>query len=340
MHPKVLFVVGDTGSASYCMPLWEKWKNKKKNNWKILGEDYVVKALNLYKYSEELIDNYNKKISFEKNLEFLNWKPDIIFCSATFKKIETDSIIYSKNKNLKGIQFFDTWYNYYKRLVKIDNKILAKKVCVINKTAIRDAVLEGVDKKRLVIIGQPYFEKIRVKKTKKPPNNNIMFINQPISKYKELGFLNYDEKDVWDILLPAMKKVRSKYKNFYFAMHPQENKISLKKKIIKDLNITFLRNGQEGLEQSDTILGIFSSLMIDAFFINKKVVSIQPKFRTRNLCILSKAKYIELTSDESELVNYLRVGKKIENNTTNILQKSMVGSLKRLELLLGNEKKN
>ena len=46
MHPKVLFVVGDTGSASYCMPLWEKWKNKKKNNWKILGR-YVVKALNL-----------------------------------------------------------------------------------------------------------------------------------------------------------------------------------------------------------------------------------------------------------------------------------------------------
>ena len=160
MHPKVLFVIGDTGSASYCMPLWEKWKNKKKNNWKILGEDYVVKALNLFKYPEELIDNYNKKISFEKNLEFLNWKPDIIFCSASFKKIETDSMVYSKNKNLKGIQFFDTWYNYYKRLVKIDNNILAKKVCVINKTAIREAVLEGVDKKRLVIIGHPYFEKI------------------------------------------------------------------------------------------------------------------------------------------------------------------------------------
>ena len=30
-------------------------------------------------------------------------------------------------------------------------------------------------------------------------------------------------------LLPAMKNVRSKYKNFYFAMHPQENRISLKK---------------------------------------------------------------------------------------------------------------
>ena len=85
MHPKVLFVIGDTGSASYCLPLWEKWKNKKKNNWKILSEDYVTKALNLFKYSEELIDNYNKKISFEKNLEFLNWKPDIIFVQLHFE---------------------------------------------------------------------------------------------------------------------------------------------------------------------------------------------------------------------------------------------------------------
>ena len=80
--------------------------------------------------------------------------------------------------------------------------------------------------------------------------------------------------------------------------------------------------------------------MVDAFFENKKVVSIQPKFRTKNLCILSKAKYIELISDESELAKYLFGGKIIKNNTTNIFHKSMVGSLKRLELLLGNEKKN
>ena len=136
-----------------------------------------------------------------------------------------------------------------------------------------------------------------------------------------------------------MKNVRSKYKNFYFAMHPQENKISLKKKIIKDLNITLLRNGQEGLEQSDTILGIFSSLMVDAFFENKKVVSIQPKFRTKNLCILSKTKYIGLVSDENELEKYLIGGKIIKNNSKNVFQKSLVGSLKRLELLLDNEKK-
>ena len=57
------------------------------------SEDYVTKALNLFKYSEELIDNYNKKISFEK--KFLNWKPDIIFVQLHLRN-ETDSIVYSK----------------------------------------------------------------------------------------------------------------------------------------------------------------------------------------------------------------------------------------------------
>ena len=64
MQPKILFVIGDTGSGHYCLPLWEKWK--KKHDWKILSLDYVINALNLCRFSENLINEYNEKISFEK----------------------------------------------------------------------------------------------------------------------------------------------------------------------------------------------------------------------------------------------------------------------------------
>ena len=339
MQPKILFVIGDTGSGHYCLPLWERWKNKKKYDWKIISLDYVNKALNLFRFSENLINKYNESISFEKNLKEINWKPDLIFSSASFKKIEADSLVYSRKKKVNGIQFFDSWYNYYKRLVKKDNQILAQKVCVIDNNAFDEAVLEGIEKEKLVIVGHPYFEKIKKKKITKKITNNLMFINQPISKYKEMRFLNYDEKDVWKIVFEAIKNVRSKYKNFYFAMHPQENRIPLKKKIIKDLNITLLRNGQEGMEKSDIILGIFSSLMFDAFLKNKNVVSVQPRFKTKNLCILSKGSYIKLISDQKELENYLSGKENIKDKTTTF-QKSLKGSLKRLESFLNNEKKN
>ena len=42
-----------------------------------------------------------------------------------------------------------------------------------------------------------------------------MFINQPISKYKELKFLNYDEKDVWKIVFDSIKNVRKNFDKFY-----------------------------------------------------------------------------------------------------------------------------
>ena len=338
MQPKILFVIGDTGSGRYCLPLWEKWK--KKHDWKILSLDYVINALNLFRFSENLINKYNEKISFEKNLDMLNWRPDLIFSSASFEKIETDSLIYSSKKKVNGIQFFDTWYNYYKRLSKKDNQILAKKVCVIDKSAFDDAVLEGVDKKKLVIVGHPYFEKIKKGKIESKITNNIMFINQPISKYKELRFLNYDEKDVWKIVFDSIKNVRKNFDKFYFAMHPEDRKPLLKRRIIEDLDISLLNNGREGLEKSDIILGIFSSLMFDAFLKNKNVISIQPRFKTKNLCMLSKGSYIKLISDQKELENYLSGKENMEDKTTTTFQKSLKGSLKRLESFLNNEKKN
>ena len=337
MQPKILFVIGDTGSGHYCLPLWEKWK--KKYDWKILSLDYVINSLNLFRFSENLINEYNEKISFEKNLDLLDWRPDLIFSSASFEKIVRDSLIYSCKKKINGIQFFDSWYNYYKRLSKKDNEILAKKVCVIDKSAFDDAVLEGVDKKKLVIVGHPYFEKIKKGKIESKITNNIMFINQPISKYKELRFLNYDEKDVWKIVFDSIKNVRKNFDKFYFAMHPEDRKPLLKRKIIEDLDISLLKNGQEGLEKSDIILGIFSSLMFDALLKNKNVISIQPRFKTKNLCMLSKRSFIKLISDQKELEDYLSGKENMEDKPTTF-QKSLKGSLKRLESFLNNEKKN
>ncbi len=339
MQIKVLFVIGDTGSAHYCIPLWEKWKKEKKYSWKILTLDFVTKFLNLNKFSDHFIKDFHSTSSVEQKIASLDWEPNLVFSSASFKDIEVKSMIYAKQRNIRGVQFFDTWYNYYKRLVKQNNKVLADKVCLIDKLAYNDAISEGIDKTKLVIIGQPYLERIKLKRKFINSNDNIMFINQPISKYKEMGFLNYNENDVWRIVSSAMKKVRDKFNSFFFAKHPQEKNFSIKKNIIKELGITLLDNGQDGLEKCDTFLGIFSSLMFDAFLKDKNVISVQPKYKTKNLCMLSRCSYIKLVSDEIELEDYLKKNTVFENKNNNF-QYSLSGSLKRLESFLIDEKKN
>jgi len=101
------------------------------------------------------------------------------------------------------------------------------------------------------------------------------------------------------------------------------------------LDITILENGQLGLNLSDTVLGMFSTLMIDAFFLKKKVVSVQPVFAYKNLCILSKKQYIPIASSSKQLIEIL-TSKKVDNYEK--IKKSLSGSLDRLEKFLDNEK--
>ena len=173
-----------------------------------------------------MIRDFSSNSSIEEKIASLSWEPNLIFSSASFKDIEVKSMTYAKQRNIRGVQFFDTWYNYYKRLVKQNNKVLADKVCLIDKLAYNDAISEGINKNKLVVIGQPYLERIKLKRKFINSNDNIMFINQPISKYKEMGFLNYNENDVWRIVSLAIKKVRDKF-NFFFLLNIHRKKTSV-----------------------------------------------------------------------------------------------------------------
>ena len=167
MKNKLLFLVGELGPAKYCFPLWKLLRKEKNSfDWKILAYGRI-NMNDLLEFTDYLIPNYDCSKTIEKNLISLNWYPDLIFSSATYQKLEYEGIKYAKQKNILGIQFIDTWYNYYERLAKEKTKILATKIFMIDKLSCEEAISEGVDKKKLVIIGQPALETIKKKKIKK-----------------------------------------------------------------------------------------------------------------------------------------------------------------------------
>ena len=84
MQIKILFVMSDTGSAHYCIPLWEKWK-KKKYSWKILTLDFVTKFLNLNEFSKHLIRDFPQILQLKEKIASLSWEPNLIFSSACLK---------------------------------------------------------------------------------------------------------------------------------------------------------------------------------------------------------------------------------------------------------------
>lgn len=337
MPAKILFVISEVGSANYCLPLWNRWsKASNEFDWKILTNERVIKTTKLNKFSKKLIKNYNPKESFEFNINKLNWSPEIIFSSAANKNIEFESMLYSSKKKIKGIQFFDTWYSYHGRIAKKKKNMLATKICVIDQDSLLEAIQEGVKKEKIHIIGQPALENI--KPIPKNAANNIMFVNQPISKYPHLKFLNYNEKDVWNILFDSIKKIRDNYKFFYFAKHPDDENVILDQKIVDELKIKVIENGQQKLKSSNTILGMFSTIMVDAFFQRKNVVGIQPSKRKRNCCFLSRKKYIPLVSNSQELINVLTNDNK--NSDFLKVQQTLSGSLNKLNSFFIQEKNN
>ncbi len=332
MNYKILFVIGELGSARYCLPLWNQLINKKESfDWKILAFGRINDK-ELLKFSKYLIYNYDYSKSFEENIVGLDWCPNLIFSSATYQKLEYESLKFAKTKNVLGIQFFDTWYNYYEKLAKENRETLATKICMIDKFSSHEAIAEGVDEKKLITIGQPGLEFVKEKKIKSK-NKNILFINQPIAKHKYdvLKHLGYDEEDVWEIVFKAMSKIRNDFDEFLFAKHPDEHLINIDKKIINNLKITIIENGQIGIDHCDTIIGMWSTLMIDAFFQSKDVISIIPKFAKKNNCTLSKRNFIPLVMTSSKLIDVLRSDFRYEHKK---IKDSLKGSTKRLHEFL------
>lgn len=292
--------------------------------------DFEVIVLG-YRYA---IDRFEKKNIQYKTIEAIKkddftlldkYKPDYIITSATSlpQKDMSEKYLWdnAKKKNIPTIAFLDQWQNYAIRFSGVSEdeymEYQPNFINCINDIGTKEMLKLGFEGNKLVELGQPYLtniknedkhidreillEKLKIKKNQEV----ILFVSEAIEEHfgKNRGYTQYE---TLEYLLSNDKFLENK--QIIIKLHPKDD-IS---KFNKYDNLILIQNEYSALEMiniSNYIIGMTSIMLIEAYILEKKVLSIQLNAKD-DLLLLSKYNYINKIDKNSSALT----AKKFQNN--------------------------
>jgi len=154
----ILFVTAQYAGAQYIHPLIKRWVNNKSNiKYKVIATAGSVK------YWKECGVRYSS---------FNNWSPSytdtylkknkvrLILLSASSSSLESLFILSARLFGIRTISFIDMWVNYKNRFLYNNNLVYPDTILSINDTCSKEMIDDGMPKKIIKKIGQPYLEGI------------------------------------------------------------------------------------------------------------------------------------------------------------------------------------
>jgi CDP-glycerol glycerophosphotransferase (TagB/SpsB family) len=143
----------------------------------------------------------------------------------------------------------------------------------------------------------------------------ILFAPDPLSNLNEGNIFSFDETDIWEDISKALDSIGASNFNFLLKLHPNQNISNLSKCMIEFpvsnsviINSTDLNSL---IYHSDIIIGMFSSLLVEASLFGKKILRHIPKTKT------------------TDPLQHLNIGEK--SNNVNELVKNLKNSIKQLK---------
>ena len=327
MPSRILFIAEEAGAAAFLFPVWEQlFANEHDVDIKIilgLGANAWLKRKEIGIYSF-----LQKAIICPKDLKgCLNkWIPDLVFSSASGSKLERVALEFAKGHGSRTAQFIDTWNGYHRRFVVGKELMLPECILVIDECAVKEAISDGLPAERLLPVGHPAWE--QAPSCLMASRNDVMFINQPIFSYYERQ-LGYDEHDAWEIVVQAKNRFPSVFEKIWYIEHPDTPMTERK----EFAGVT--SDSSMAIRLSGTVLGMFSSLMVDAFLSGSKVISLQPGLPSRDMSFLSRQGYISRVSTVDELVSEMSEPREPSTKMQSLIE-ALDGSCQRVERFLVN----
>ena len=330
---KILILIRQPGLLEFLLPFIKESSVKKKNDIIILTTTKIIKTL--FQNKIRVYKVYNLNLELKNKVHFLiyNWRPHIIFMGANYVKrfkefYDSFLVVAAMKNNIKLIQCIEASYDYIIRVKETNQgRVFPNKLLLINRKSKKEAAEEGIYKNIIEAVGHPGWENIRFNKIQN--YKNILFINQPLKS--DFGSsLGFNEDDVWDMVYSIFKKNKNDFDNLFWAPHPRDKSLINLKKCNK---VKIVKNVNKALEESGIVVGIFSNLLVNAFLLGKKVISIIPgDKRNEQLSPLIKWNLITKVNNLEQLK--VEIYKKNNKEEPLLLLKNFKNSLKRLEQVL------
>lgn len=325
MAKKVLLFSHDPGGANTIIPLYHSLQ-RKGYQVRLFGKGPALK-----KYSEfgltglDIMDFVEKTAVFDIASFIKKEKVDFIITGTSAEDL-TEKFLWkaAENLNLPSFAVLDSWMGYKKRFHNLPTKIL-----VMDRWARKEMAAAGIDRSKIVITGQPYFELLEQKKRNFVKNKNIKdnlgilktnfvitFASEPDCQDQGDDHLGYTAKTIFIALCRVLEKIASlTNKNIVLILklHPKEKARRfdpISNRIKERGKIKILVNQElhpwDLILASDLVCGMSSMFLIEAIFLKRPALSIQIGLKKQSDFILSRRKIMPSILDEKTLFNKLK----------------------------------
>ena len=234
--------------------------------------------------------------------------PDLFLAGSSFGHTVDKRILGLLKGKAKTIYILDFWSNYWQRFssnrIK-DFKYLPDLICVMDDLAKREMIKEGFDSKILKVTGNPYFDSFSKKVgSRLEEKNRILFVSQPYSSGEKEVATNFGYNELSSLAdIMAVLKSFGSYK-LVIRPHPKDNPKKFYKIIKENKNFSLDNDADAGLSiaKADIIVGMNSTMLLQAALAGKKVISYQPELtKSKDILISNKMGLSKLITDKVEL---------------------------------------
>ena len=293
---RILFVAEEAGAAAYLLPVLQCWSEYTEHvvDWKVV---FGKGAKRYWKRCKHLAAaEFSERIStsVREYRSILDaWVFDGLICSASPSRFECTALARAEELRVPSAVFIDTWFNYGRRWKGLQPK--PNWVLVVDDSAASEAVVDGIPHGLVKVIGQPAWE--RTVPLPKANEKEVLFVSQPVKRYygSDLG---YCEDTAWAMVLDTWKRCPDSIENVTYSVHPD-----MPTPTAAQLgNARFTCDTSQALHSAGTVLGLFSSVMVDAVLAGRTVISLQPGLPSHDMCALSRQGSIPRVGSVSELI--------------------------------------
>lgn len=238
--------------------------------------------------------------------------PDIIITGTSMDPDSIDKLVIDAawHLGIPSIAFVDFWSNYIERFTHPGGtQIFPDLIATIDDTARTEMVAAGVPEALIEIVGITRPTPAPAPKKPDPAAFSLLFISQALAEVyggaaacrARLGYTQHDAFALLEAALPAFEASLGRKIDLSIRHHPKEAvwQPATPHRLVNDLP------AHDCLAGADLVAGMNGSLLIDALFMKRPVVSFQPGLIGPDCFMPSRQGHVPLVSHAKDALSAL-----------------------------------
>ena len=316
MLKKVLFFSCEPGGAEVLIPVIDLVK--KETNYQVIVLAYGLGAERFARKSIEYIEI--EKVLQGDSAILQTYLPDLLITSATSLPAHDMSEKYlwqmARQLGISSLAFLDQWQNYSVRFsgTKKSERLsyLPDYINCIDKIGKIEMICEGFSSENLVMLGHPYLsdiqnrismmndKDIKSRLSISEGHRVFLFVSEPILEHYGSS-RGYDQYQVLELFLNIVSSLSGTIIPI-IKLHPKDQRDRFEEILnyyegsCAPIVLGGEFNPQECLLIADYVFGMTSIMLVEAYVMGKKVVSLQPDLCVEDPLVLTRHHLIPLIS--------------------------------------------